>query len=162
MIRLSENKKTGRKEAAVERDKKMSKKRNAKMQGNMNYNRPSGGYQKNLYRQKLNAEGIKAPKQLEQKKLRNILIAGGVVWLIITILLAIYLKWKGLIIGMIIGLILTGGAYFYLQYKQKEMIRYYKKIGMTEEMYINELRKRGTDKKQVEAFRKIWRKTKAE
>ena len=42
------------------------------------------------------------------------------------------------------------------------MIRYYKKIGMTEEMYINELRKRGTDKKQVEAFRKIWRKTKAE
>ena len=132
------------------------------MPGNMNYNRPSGGYQKNLYRQKLNAEGIKAPKTVDQKKLRYTLIGGGVAWLALVILLTVYLKWTGLIIGLVIGLALVGGAYFYLQYKQKEIIRYYKKIGMTEEMYMNELKKRGTDKKQIEAFRKTWRKTKVD
>ena len=141
---------------------KMSKNRNSRMPGNMNYNRPSGGYQKNLYRQKLNAEGIKAPKTVDQKKLRYTLIGGGVAWLALVILLTVYLKWTGLIIGLVIGLALVGGAYFYLQYKQKEIIRYYKKIGMTEEMYMNELKKRGTDKKQIEAFRKTWRKTKVD
>ncbi len=128
----------------------------------MNYNRPSGGYQKNMYKQKLKAEGIKAPKTVDQKKLRYILIGGGVAWLILTIVLAVFFKWKGLIIGMVLGLILVGSAYFYLQYKQKEIIRYYKKIGMTEDMYMNELKKRGTDKKQIEAFRKTWRKTKVD
>ena len=128
----------------------------------MNYNRPSGGYQKNLYKQKLKAEGIKAPKTVDQKKLRYILIGGGVAWLILTIVLSVFFKWTGLIIGMVLGLILVGGAYFYLQSKQKEIITYYKKIGMTEDMYMNELKKRGTDKKQIEAFRKTWRKTKVD
>lgn len=140
----------------------MSKNRNSRMPGNMNYNRPSAGYQKNLYRQKMNAEGIKAPKTLDAKKLRYWIIGIGVCWIILTVLLAVLLKWKGLLIGLIIGFAVVGGMYYFLHYKQKEMITYYKKIGMTEEMYINELRKRGTDKKQVEAFRKIWRKTKAE
>ena len=128
----------------------------------MNYNRPSGGYQKNMYKQKLKAEGIKAPKTVDQKKLRYILIGGGVAWLNLTIVLSVFFKWTGLIIGMVLGLILVGGAYFYLQSKQKEIITYYKKIGMTEDMYMNELKKRGTDKKQIEAFRKTWRKTKVD
>ena len=42
------------------------------------------------------------------------------------------------------------------------MITYYKKIGMTEEMYINELRKRGTDSKAIEASRRQWRRVKAD
>jgi hypothetical protein len=130
------------------------------MPGNMNYNRPSGGYQKNLYRQKLNAEGIKAPKTMDAKKLRLIIIGSGVAWLLISILLTVKLKWIGLAIGLAIGLIVVGGLYFYINYKQKEMITYYKKIGMTEEMYIGELKKRGTDKKQIESMRRLWRKVK--
>jgi hypothetical protein len=138
----------------------MSKNRNSRMPGNMNYNRPSGGYQKNLYRQKLNAEGIKAPKTMDAKKLRLIIIGSGVAWLLISILLTVKLKWIGLTIGVAIGLIVVGGLYFYINYKQKEMITYYKKIGMTEEMYIGELKKRGTDKKQIESMRRLWRKVK--
>ena len=42
------------------------------------------------------------------------------------------------------------------------MITYYKQIGMTEEMYINELRKRGTDRKAIEASRRQWRKVKVD
>ena len=76
--------------------------------------------------------------------------------------LTVLLKWKGLLIGMVVSLLVVGGLYFFLQYKQKEMITYYKKIGMTEEMYINELRKRGTDKKAIEASRRQWRRVKAE
>ena len=132
------------------------------MPGNMNYNRPSGGYQKNLYRQKLNAEGIKAPKTMDAKKLRLIIIGSGVAWLLISILLTVKLKWIGLAIGLAIGLIVVGGLYFYINYKQKEMITYYKKIGTTEEMYMGELKKRNTDKKQIETMRRLWRKTKVD
>ena len=140
----------------------MSKNRYSKMPGNMNYNRPSGGYQKNLYKQRINAEGIKQPKGLDQKKLRIAAIAIGACWLVLTILLVVFLKWTGLLIGVVIGALLTGGMYLLLQKKQKEMITYYKKIGMTEEMYINELRKRNTDKKGIEAARRMWRKVNAE
>ena len=140
----------------------MAKNRYGKMPGNMQYNRPSGGYQKNLYKQQLNTQGVKAPKTLDQKKFRNIAIAVGVVWLILSILLILKLRWWGLLISMLIGAAVVVGGYFYLQYKEREIIGYYKKIGMTEEMYIKELKKRNSDKKQIEAVRRNWKKLKAE
>lgn len=140
----------------------MAKNRYGKMQGNMQYNRPSGGYQKNLYRQQMLANNVKKPKSITQKTLRIGLIVAGVIWLAITVALAITMKWKGVLIGMILLLALTGGLWLYLRHTQKEMIKYYKQIGMTEEMYINELRKRNTDVKQIESARKLWRKVQAE
>lgn len=140
----------------------MSKNRYGKMQGNMQYNRPSGGYQKNLYKQKLNQENVKAPKSVDPKTVRYGGIAVIAVWVIVTGLLIWKLKWIGLLIGLLIALVVVGGFYFYMNYKQKEMITYYKKIGMTEEMYINELKKRNTDKKQIEAARRQWRKVNVE
>ena len=132
------------------------------MQGNMNYNRPSGGYQKNVYRQQLNTQGVKAPKGLDQKTLRIGAIVIGVVWIAISILLILKLKWWGLLIAMVIGAAVVGGLYFFIQYKEKEMIKYYKQIGMTEEMYVRELKKRNVDKKQIDQVRKTWKKVKAE
>lgn len=142
----------------------MSRKSNSNRSGNgnFNYNRQSGGYQKNLYRQKMKEEGIKQPKTVDQKKFRITAIVLGVIWIVASILLVMYLGWKGLLIGLVIGVALVGGIYLYLQKKQNEMIKYYKKIGMTEQMYINELKKRGTDAKQIEAFKKAWRKTKVD
>ena len=140
----------------------MSKNRYSKMQGNMQYNRPSGAYQKNLYKQMINAEGVKQPKSIDQKTIRWGGIAIGACLIIMLVLLTVFLKWKGLLIGMLIALAVTGGLYFFLQQKQKEMITYYKQIGMTEEMYINELRKRGTDRKAIEASRRQWRKVKVD
>ena len=63
---------------------------------------------------------------------------------------------------MVIGLAVVGGLYFFIQYKEKEMIKYYKQIGMTEEMYVKELKKRNVDKKQIDQVRKTWKKVKAE
>ncbi|MBQ3291752.1 MAG: hypothetical protein IJH43_05200 [Mogibacterium sp.] len=138
----------------------MSKKSNRN--GNFNYNRPSGGYQKNLYRQKLNAEGIKAPKAINEKTFRIFVIVVAAVWLALSIFLTIKLSWKGLLIGLAVGLVTVGGIYLYLRNKQTEVIKYYKKIGLTETMYINELKKRGTPQKQLDAYRKTWRKTKVD
>ena len=140
----------------------MSKNRYSKMQGNMQYNRPSGAYQKNMYKQMINAEGVKQPKSIDQKTIRIGGIVIGVCLVALIVALTVLLQWKGLLIGMLIALLVIGGLYFFLQYKQKEMITYYKKIGMTEEMYINELKKRGTDKKAIEASRRQWRRVKAE
>ena len=132
------------------------------MQGNAQYNRPSGGYQKNLYKQQMNTAGIKQPKGLDQKTFRNIAIAVGVVWVIASVLLIMKMKWWGLLISMLIGLAVVAGGYFFIQYKEKEIIKYYKQIGMSEEMYIKELRKRNVDKKQIDQVRKTWNKVKAE
>lgn len=139
----------------------MSRNRNNRQAAQYGYNRQSKGYQQNLYKQKLKEEGIKPPKNnLTEKKLRTIVIIAGIVWVILTIILIMSLKWWGLLIGMVIGLAAAGGAYLYLMHKQNEMISYYKKIGMTEDMYINELKRRGTDAKQLERTRKVWRKVK--
>lgn len=132
------------------------------MQGNMNYNRPSGGYQKNVYRQQINTQGIKQPKGIDQKTLRNGLIAVGVVWVLLSVFLIYKLKWWGLLISVVIGAAVVGGLYFFIQYKEKSMIKYYKQIGMTEEMYVKELKKRNVDKKQIDQVRKTWNKVKAE
>ena len=144
------------------RIKEMSKRRSSGMQKSMNYNRPSGGYQKNLYKQKLNDENIKQPKSLSQKNLRIISIALIVCWAIISILLTIFFKWKGLLVGILLAVIMVGGMYLFMNKKQKDMIKYYKQIGMTEEMYIKELKRRNTDAKQIDQARKLWQKTKVE
>ncbi len=140
----------------------MAKNRYGKMQGNMQYNRPSGGYQKNLYRQQMLANNVKKPKGFTQKTLRIGLIVAGVIWLAISVALAITLKWKGVLIGTVLLAAMMGGLWLYLRHTQKAMITYYKQIGMTEDMYINELRKRNTDVKQIESARRLWRKVKAE
>lgn len=138
----------------------MSKRRSSGMQKSMNYNRPSGGYQKNLYKQKMNEENIKAPKTISQKKLRIAGIALIAIWFVISLALIIFLKWKGLLIGLVLAAVLVGGIYLYMDNKQKSMVRYYKQIGMTEEMYIKELKRRSTDPKQIAQARKMWKKTK--
>ena len=140
----------------------MSKNRYSKMQGNMQYNRPSGGYQKNLYRQQMLANNVKQPKSMNQKTVRTITIVIGVVWIALTVVLGILFKWQGMLIGFGIGLIAMAVYWFYLQHLQKEMIKYYKQIGMTEEMYLNEIRKRNPDVKQIRAASKAWRKVQAE
>jgi CHASE3 domain sensor protein len=140
----------------------MAKNRYGKAQGNMQYNRPSGGYQKNLYRQQMLANNVKRPNPMSQKTLRIILIVGGVIWLALAIALSLTMKWKGFLIAMIVLTLAVVGLWFYLRNQQNSMIKYYKQIGMTEEMYINELRKRNTDVKQIESARRQWRKVKAE
>ncbi len=132
------------------------------MQGNAQYNRPSGGYQKNVYRQQVNTSGIKQPKGLDQKKFRIVAIAIGVVWIALSVLLILKLRWWGLLISVLIGAAILGGGYFFIQHKEKEIIKYYKQIGMSEEMYIKELRKRNVDRKQIDQVRKTWQKVKAE
>ena len=141
----------------------MSRNKNNRQAAQYGYNRQSKGYQQNLYKQKLKEENIKAPKSnLTEKKLRTILIIGAVVWVALTILLILKLKWWGLLIGLVIGLAAVGGMYLYLNNKQKEIITYYKKLGMTEDLYIKELRRRNTPEKQIEATRRLWRKTKVD
>lgn len=139
----------------------MSRNKNYRNAGQYGYNRQSKGFQQNLYKQKLKEEGVKAPRNnLTEKKIRTIAIVGGIVWLALTVILIIYFKWWGLLAGLIVGFAVVGCAYLYLRHKQNEMISYYKKIGMTEEMYIREMKKRNVPAKQLEQTRKVWRKVK--
>lgn len=126
------------------------------------YNRQSKGYQQNLYKQHLKENDIKVPKALSEKKLKISAIVAAIVCFVVTVLLYVYLGWKGLLVGIVASALVFVGVVLYLRYKQREMIRYYKQVGMTEEMYIREMRKRSNDPKQLEAARKSWRKVDVE
>lgn len=122
------------------------------------YNRQSKGFQQNLYKQQMKEKNLTPPKSFTEKQLKTIAIVAVIVWIVATVLLYVYVGWKGLLAGIIIGAIVAALAFLYLRNKQKEMIRFYKKAGMTEEMYIHELKKRNNDPKQLEYARKSWRK----
>jgi hypothetical protein len=126
------------------------------------YNRPSGGYQRNMQKHYMNQEGIQQPKSLDPKKFKITAICFGVVWVVACILLQGFVGWVGLLCAVLVGLAVVVGVFLYLRSKQREVIRFYKKMGMTEAMYINEMKRRNVDPKQLEAYRKAWQKTKVE
>jgi molybdate-binding protein len=83
-------------------------------------------------------------------------------WKGASFLLQVFVGWVGLLCAVLVGLAVVVGVFLYLRSKQREVIRFYKKMGMTEAMYINEMKRRNVDPKQLEAYRKAWQKTKVE
>ena len=127
---------------------------------NVGYNRQSGGYQRNMQKHYMNQEGIKQPKTMDPKKFRIIAICAGILWVIACVLLFINFRWAGLIPCLLVGLAVVVGVFFYFRHKQNELLSFYKKMGMTEKMYMDQMKRRDADPKHLEAYRKAWRKSK--
>ena len=141
---------TGRRDSFMSKNNRYSKQ--------YMYNRQSKGFQQNQYKHVMKEKNITAPKAISEKKLRTTAIVVGILWIVATVFLWVYFRWIGLLIGLLIGAAILGGAFFFLRSKQREMITYYKKIGMTEEMYVSEMKKRAKNPKEVDAARKLWNK----
>ena len=127
----------------------------------MYYNRQSKAWQQNQMKQQMAQAGYAKgmPKPIDPKKLKVGVIVGGIVVVALIILLTIFLKWKGLLLGLLIAILATGGLVWYMRKKEKDIIRAYKKLGMPKKEYMKFVRtnsKGNIDAKTMKRFEKTW------
>lgn len=124
------------------------------------YNRPTKGWQNNQMKKQMADAGYsKVPKGLDGKKLKRNIIICAIVWAVLTILLIVWKHWWGLLIGIVIGAAATGGLIYFMRSKEREIIRYYKKMGVPKNEYFKQLArtsKEPMDAKTVAKMKKTW------
>lgn len=126
------------------------------------YNRPSGGYQQNLYKQQMKLKDVKIPKQPDMNKINKVTKILGVVWIVVTAVLCFAVSWKTLIPMLLLVLAYAGGLVYYMKDFETKFITAYKKMGVPKETFIKQVRKGGTDVKSIKKIEKKWDKIKVE
>lgn len=126
------------------------------------YNRPSGGYQKNLYKQQMKEKNIEIPKPINYEKLTKVSRFLLVVWLILTFVAIFAIDWKMIFVSIAVAVAYGLGVYYYINDWQKKFVTAYKKMGMPRATFIKQLKKSGTDQKTLDRIIKTWDKVKVE
>ena len=126
------------------------------------YNRQSKGYQQNAYRQQLKEQDIKFPKQIDMEKWGKINKVLAVVWGIATVAIAFLVKWWAGLICVAVGLVYLGGFMLYINNYLKSYIKAYKQMGFPKDMYLKQLKRGGTDAKQIARMSTMWDKVKVD
>lgn len=124
------------------------------------YNRQSKGFQQNFTKAEMKKRNAELPKQIDAEKLtkRNKIL--GILWGALVIALAFFTNWGITLIAILIGAGYMAWFFYYMQSYQTKFIRAYKKMDVTKEMYIKQLRKNGVDKKSIDRISKAWDKVK--
>lgn len=126
------------------------------------YNRPSKGYQQNVYKQQMKERDIKFPKQIDMEKWNKINKVLGVVWVIAMLLGSFLVNWKLGLVIVVVGLIYIGGFMYYINNYLKSFIKAYKQMGFPKDMYLKQLKRGGTDAKQIARMSTMWDKVKVD
>lgn len=126
------------------------------------YNRQSMGYQQNVYKQQMKERDVQLPKQIDMEKIKKIYKYGGIAWIILTIVLAIFVSIKTLIPMAIIALVAVGAVVLYLRSYENKYLTAYKKMGLTKEYFLKQMRKNGSDAKSIAKISKKWDKIKVD
>ncbi len=126
------------------------------------YNRQSMGYQQNVYKQQMKQNNVEMPKKVDLNKITKIYRYGGIAWIILTVVLAIFVSVKTLIPMAVIALVAVGGMVLYMRDYEKKYILAYKKMGIPKEYFLKQLKKGGTDAKSLNKVSKRWDKLKVE
>ncbi len=126
------------------------------------FNRQSKGYQQNLYKNQMKEKGVEMPKQMNAEHWTKINRILGIVWVVAVIASALCVGWKLALVVALLGLVYLGGFMMYMNNYMKKFIGAYKKMGIPKEMYLKQLRRNGTDEKQIRRMEVIWDKAKDE
>ena len=126
------------------------------------FNRQSKGYQQNLYKKQMKEKGVEMPKQMNAERWTKINRILGIVWVVAVIASALCVGWKLALVVALLGLVYLGGFMMYMNNYMKKFIGAYKKMGIPKEMYLKQLRRNGTDEKQIRRMEVIWDKAKDE
>lgn len=140
----------------------MSRKSQAR---NLQYTRQTKAWQQNQMKQQQAMAGYAKgmPKMLDGNKLKKFVIIGGISVLVLTILLTIFFGWVGFFIGFGITIAATVGVILFMRKKETDIVRYYKKMGVSKGDYIKMMRKankQSMDEKTLKRFTKTWDKIK--
>lgn len=126
------------------------------------YNRPSKGYQQNAYRQQMKEKDIKFPKQIDMDKWGKINKVLAIVWGIALFAISFLVNWKAGLAVAVLGLIYIGGFMYYINNYLKGYIKAYKQMGFPKDMYLKQLKRGGTDAKQISRMSTMWDKVKVD
>jgi len=126
------------------------------------YNRQTKGYQQNVYKNQMKEKGVEMPKAIDMEKWTKINRVLGILWVAATILLAFLVGWKAGLICALAGVVYIVGFVVYMNNYLKKFIATYKKMGIPKEMYLKQLKRNGTDVKQIDRMSKMWDKAKVD
>ncbi len=126
------------------------------------FNRQSKGYQQNMYKNQMKEKGVDMPKPMDGERWTKINRILGIVWVIAVVASALFLGWKVALLLAVLGFVYLGGFMLYMNNYLKKYIAAYKKMGIPKEMYLKQLRRNGTDEKQVRRMEVMWDKAKDE
>lgn len=126
------------------------------------FNRQSKGYQQNMYKNQMKEKGVDMPKPMDGERWTKINRILGIVWVIAVVASAFFLGWKVALLLAVLGFVYLGGFMLYMNNYLKKYIAAYKKMGIPKEMYLKQLRRNGTDEKQVRRMEVMWDKAKDE
>lgn len=126
------------------------------------YIRQSKGYQQNLYKKQMKDQNIKPPKTVNMEKWIKINRVLGIVWIIAVFAVGFFWTWIAGAVMMVIGALYLGGFLFYVNRYMKNYLATYKKMGIPKDVYIKQLKKNGTDAKNIERMSKMWDKIKVD
>lgn len=126
------------------------------------FNRQSKGYQQNMYKNQMKEKGVDMPKPMDGERWTKINRILGIVWVIAVVASAFLLGWKVALLLAVLGFVYLGGFMLYMNNYLKKYITAYKKMGIPKEMYLKQLRRNGTDEKQIRRMEVMWDKAKDE
>ena len=131
------------------------------MQRQVMYNRQSKAWQQNQMKNAMAMAGYAdgAPKSPSAKKLRTVIIIVVGLWILATVLLTWKLHWWGLLAGCLLGGAVTGVMIYYMRNKEKEILKYYKSMGIPKQEFFKQMRKNSKTeikKKQMDKMSKSW------
>ena len=107
-------------------------------------------------------KGVDMPKPMDGERWTKINRILGIVWVIAVVASALFLGWKVALLLAVLGFVYLGGFMLYMNNYLKKYIAAYKKMGIPKEMYLKQLRRNGTDEKQVRRMEVMWDKAKDE
>jgi hypothetical protein len=126
------------------------------------YIRQSKGYQQNMYKNQLKEKNVQMPKTMDMDKILKYNRILAVVLLILSMVLLFTAGWKWALLVIGLGLVYAGGFFWYMNNYMKKVIKAYKLMGVPKDLYVKQLRKSGTDVKNVERMSRIWDKVKVD
>ncbi len=114
----------------------MAKKQRMPRNGQM-YNRPTKAYQQNVMKNMPDMADV--PDMPTRKKMLIMHIVAAVVVIGLSMLLYTVVSWWATLIALVLVVAYFVGFSRFLNKKQKEVIKYYQKMGMTKKMFYNQM-----------------------
>ena len=102
------------------------------------------------------------PKPMNAERMSKINRIVLIVLAIAVVVLAIFVNWKASLAAAVLGFVYLGGFMLYMNNYLKKYIGAYKKMGLPKDLYLKQLRRNGTDEKQVRRMSAMWDKVKTE
>ncbi|MDD6389032.1 MAG: hypothetical protein SPI84_00805 [Anaerovoracaceae bacterium] len=117
------------------------------------YMRQTKGYQQNIAR---SMPDMKPPEMPGRKFIIIINIVAVILIIGLAVLAKIFIGWWATLVPILLGLVYFIFFSRYMNGKQKEMITYYQKMGMTKKMLYKQLERQGMKEKNMTAYIRMW------